>query len=62
LTRELKQYSGKKTAFLTNGFCPTGSYDVEEFKLIHSYLLVKKLKSNWIKDLHIKSEIVKRIE
>jgi hypothetical protein len=44
LTRELKPSSGKKTAFSTNGAGTTGSYHVEECKLIHSYLLV--LRSN----------------
>jgi hypothetical protein len=40
LTRELKQSSGKKTAFSTNGADTTGGYHVEEFELINSYLLV----------------------
>ena len=34
----------KKTAFSTNGAGTTGGYHVEEFELIHSYLLV--LRSN----------------
>jgi hypothetical protein len=41
LTRELKPCSGKKTAFSTNGAGTTGCYHVEEYKLIHSYLLVQ---------------------
>jgi hypothetical protein len=53
--------SGKKTAFSTNG-ADTGSYHVEERELIHSYLLVKNLKSKWIKELHIKPETLKLIE
>jgi hypothetical protein len=36
-----KPSSGKKTAFSTNGAGKTGSYHVEEFELIHSYLLVE---------------------
>ena len=44
LTRELKPSSGKKTAFSTNGAGTTGGYHVEEWELIHSYLLV--LRSN----------------
>jgi hypothetical protein len=32
---------GGKTAFLTNGAGSTGSYNVEECELIHSYLLVQ---------------------
>jgi hypothetical protein len=39
-----KTIHGKKTAFSTNGVGTTGSYHVEEFKLIHSFLLV--LRSN----------------
>ena len=31
----------KKTAFSTNGTVRTGGYHVEEFDLIHSYLLVQ---------------------
>jgi hypothetical protein len=41
LTRELKPFSGKKTAFSTNGTITTGGYHVEECELIHSYLLVQ---------------------
>jgi hypothetical protein len=40
MTRELKPYTGKKTAFSTNGAGTTGSYHVEECEWIHSYLLV----------------------
>jgi hypothetical protein len=60
LTRELKRSSGKKTAFSTNGAGTTGGYHVEECELIHSYFT--KLKSKWIKDLHIKPETLKFIE
>jgi hypothetical protein len=35
-----KTIQWKKTAFSTNGGGTTGSYHVEEFELIHSYLLV----------------------
>jgi hypothetical protein len=31
----------QKKAFSTNGACSTGGYHVEEYKLIHSYLLVQ---------------------
>jgi hypothetical protein len=40
LTRELKPFSGKKTAFSTNGAGTIGDYNVEECELIHSYCLV----------------------
>ena len=52
----------KKTAYSTNGSGLTGGYHVEEWELIHSYLLVTKLKSKWIKELHIKTETLKPIE
>jgi hypothetical protein len=52
----------KKTAFSTNGAGTTGSYHVEECKLIHSYPLVQSNKSKWIKDLHIKPEALNFIE
>jgi hypothetical protein len=61
LTRELKPSHGKKTAFLTNGAGTTGSYHVEECKLIHAYPLVP-LKYMWIKELHIKPETLKLTE
>jgi hypothetical protein len=54
-----KPSSGKKTAFSTNGAGTTGGYHVEECELIHSYT---KLKSKWIKDLHIRPETLKLIE
>jgi hypothetical protein len=41
LTRELKPSSGKDTAFSTNGAGTTGGDDIEEFELIHSYILVQ---------------------
>ena len=50
----------KKTAFSTNGAGTTGRYHVEEYKLIHSPCT--KLKSKWIKELHIKPETLKLIE
>jgi hypothetical protein len=41
LTKELKPSSGEKTDFSTNGAGSTGGQHLEEFKVIHSYLLVK---------------------
>jgi hypothetical protein len=41
LTKKLKLFSGKKTAFLTNVAVSTGGLHVEECKFIHSYLLVQ---------------------
>jgi hypothetical protein len=61
LTRELKPSSGKNPAFSTNGAGTTGSYHIEEWKLIHSYLVLQS-SSKWIKDLHIKPETLKFIE
>jgi hypothetical protein len=62
LTKELKSSSGKKTAFSTNGAGSTGAQHLEECKLPHSYLLVTKLKSKWIKDLHMKPDTLNLIE
>jgi hypothetical protein len=62
LTREQKPASGKKTAFSTNGAGTTGGYHVEQFELIHSYLLILKVKSKCIKELHIKPETLKLLE
>jgi hypothetical protein len=56
LTKELKPSSGKKTAFSTN------SYHVEECELIHFLSPCTKLKSKWIKELHIQPETLKLIE
>jgi hypothetical protein len=47
--KSLKLSSGKKTAFSRNDAGTTGSYHVEEFELIHSYLLVLRssLSGSW---------------
>jgi hypothetical protein len=42
--RGAKTITGKKTEFSTNGPGTTGGYHVEEWELIHPYLLV--LRSN----------------
>ena len=63
MTRELKPSSGKETAFSTNNAGITGGYHVEECELIDPFLsLCTKVKSKWIKKLHIKPETVKLIE
>ena len=49
----------KKTAFSTNGAGTTGSYHVEECKFLSP---CKKIKSKWIKELHIQPESLKLIE
>jgi hypothetical protein len=40
LTNELKPSSGEKPSFSKNGAGTTDSYHLEEWELIHSYLLV----------------------
>ena len=40
LDKGAKLSSAKKVAFSTNGAATTGGYDVEEWELIHSYLLL----------------------
>jgi hypothetical protein len=62
LTRDLTSSSGKKTAFSTNGVGTTGSYHVEECKLIHSYLLVLRSNLSVSRNSLKKSETVKCIE
>jgi hypothetical protein len=47
-------FEQKKTAFSTHGAGSTVTQHVEECKLIHYYIPNTKLKSKWIKDLHIK--------
>ena len=58
MTRKLKPSSGEKTAFSTNGAGTTGGYHVEECKLSPC----TKVKSKWIKELHIKPETLKLME
>jgi hypothetical protein len=55
-----KTIQWKKDAFSTNGAGTTGGFHVEECELIHSSCT--KLKSTWIKELHIKPETLKLIE
>jgi hypothetical protein len=57
-----KTISGKKTAFSTNGSHSTGGQHVEECKIYPLLSLCTKLKSKWIKDLHIKPDTLKLIE
>jgi hypothetical protein len=57
LTKKPKPYSGKREAFSTIGAGLTGSLQ------IHPYLShCTKLKSKWIKDLHIKPDTLNLIE
>ena len=62
LTKELKLSSGKKTAFSTNGASSTGSQHVEKMQIDPFLCPCAKLKSKWIKDLHIKPDTLKLIE
>jgi hypothetical protein len=61
LTKELKSSSGKKAAFSTDVAGTTGGYHV---KNVNWSILISftKLKYKWIKELHIKPEILKFIE
>ena len=58
MTKELKPSSGKKTAFLTNGAGST----VEKKQTDPFLSPYTKLKSKWIKDLHIKPDTLNLIE
>ena len=62
MTRELKPSSGKKTVFSTNGAGTTGSYHVEEFKLINSYFLVQSSSLSGSRNSTKKPETLKLIE
>jgi len=62
LRKKPKSFSGKKVAYSTNGVGSSGGQHVKECKLTHSYLLVKKFKSTWIKDFHIKPDTLNLIE
>jgi hypothetical protein len=57
-----KTIQWKKDSISINGAVTTGRYHVEEREIIHSYLFCTKLKSTWIKELHIKPETPKLIE
>ena len=63
MTRELKPSSGKKTAFSTNGAGTTGYLLSCRRMRIDPFLSpCTKVKSKWIKELHIKPETLKLIE
>ena len=62
MTREQKTSSGKKTAFSTNGVGTTGLYNVEECEIDPFLSPCTKVKSKWIKELHIKPETLKLID
>jgi hypothetical protein len=57
LTRELKPSSGKRTAFSTNGALSYRRMHVDPF-----LSSCTKIKSKWIKELHIKPDTLKLIE
>jgi len=60
LPKEAKPSNGKKIAFSANGAASTGGQHEEECRSIHAYH--PKLKSIWIKNLHIKPDTLKLIE
>jgi hypothetical protein len=62
LTKEQKPSSGKKTAFSTNGAGSTGGHHVEEWELIHSYLLVQSSSLSGSRNSTLKPEALKLIE
>ena len=62
LTKELKPSSGKKTAFSTNGAGSTISQHFRIMRIDPFLSPCTKLKSKWIKELHIKPETLKLIE
>jgi hypothetical protein len=62
LTKKPKPSSGKKTAFSTNSAHLTGDLHAEGCKLIHFLSPCTKLKSKWIKYVHIKQDMLNLIE
>ena len=63
MTREQKPSSGKKTAYSTNGAGTTGGIHSCRRMRIDPFLSpCIKVKSKWIKELHIKPETVKLID
>jgi hypothetical protein len=57
LINKLKPFSGRKIAFSTNGAGSTGGHHVDPF-----LSPCTKLKSKWIKDLHITPDLLHLIE
>jgi hypothetical protein len=59
LTKKTTLFSGKKTEFSTNGAGSTGGQQVEDCKFLSP---CTKLKSKWIKNFHIKPDMLNLIE
>ena len=57
MTKELKLSSGKKTTFSTNGAGSTISQHVRIIRIDPFLSPCTKLKSKWIKELHIKGTL-----
>jgi hypothetical protein len=62
LTKKLKPSNGKKTTYSTNGAGLSGVQHVEECRLTHYLSSCTRLKSKWIKNLHIKPDTLNLIE
>jgi hypothetical protein len=62
LTRELKPSSGKNTEFSTYDTGTTGALSCRKMRIDPFLSPCIKLKSKWIKELHIKPETLKLIE
>lgn len=58
-TKGLKIYAKEKRASSTNGTGKTGYLHAIRFRLDPNISLCNKIKSKWVKDLHIKTEILK---
>jgi len=62
LTKKPKPYSGKRTVFSTNGAGQTGGLQCRRMQIDLLLPPYTKLKSKWIKNLHIKPDTLNLIE